>query len=97
MRPICDRFRTQRIASLPCVTMCLWHAERVSATNQSERGERRGGALRGTQNAPQKAKLSEGRFGEAEPEGCASIRECAAAFRRVRPLIANGDHVPTGR
>ena len=25
-------------------------------------------------NAPQKAKLSEGRFGKAEPEGCASIR-----------------------
>ena len=25
-------------------------------------------------NAPKKAKLSEGRFGEAEPEGCASIR-----------------------
>ena len=74
MRPICDRFRTQRIASLPLrdSTMRLWHAERVSATNQSERGERRGGALRGTP-------------GEA------------AAFRCVRPLIANGDHVPTGR
>ena len=28
--------------------MCLWHTERVSATNPSERGERRGGALRGT-------------------------------------------------
>ena len=55
-----------------CPTMCLWHAERVSATNQSERGERRGCALRGTP-------------GEA------------AAFRCVRPLIAKGDHVPTGR
>jgi len=65
--------------------MCLWHTERVSATNPSERGEMRGDALRGTQNAPQKAKLSEGRFGEAEPEGCASIRECGMAFGAHEP------------
>ena len=60
LRPICDRFRTQRIASLPlrpsrCPTMCLWHAERVSATNPKragrearrciERDARRGGGI----------------------------------------------------
>ena len=31
-------------------------------------------AARASVNAPKKAKLSEGRFGEAEPEGCANIR-----------------------
>ena len=48
-------------------------------------------------NAPKKAKLSEGRFGEAEPEGCVSIRardvSVAGLSRADVPLGRYGAHV----
>ena len=46
-------------------------------------------AARASGNAPQKAKLSEGRFGEAEPERNLTIAEkCAAVSRREDAQIA---------